>query len=80
MGIPSSVTPKNPKPGGKITVDFYWECLSAVEAEGDWKIFVHVEGPTEGGKPARVIADHYAVEDGSAAPDDAMEEDDSWMD
>ncbi|MFT5430593.1 MAG: hypothetical protein ACI9OJ_001268 [Myxococcota bacterium] len=58
------ITPANPKPGAKIVVDFWWEVLAPIESDGDWKVFVHIEGPTEAGRPARVIADHYAVEDG----------------
>jgi len=57
------IEPNNPEPGSKVTVDFYWRADDAV-GEGDWKIFVHVEGPTTEGKLTRVIADHYAVEDG----------------
>ena len=58
------ISPANPVPGGKITLDFYWEALDEVSSEGDWMIFVHLEGPTEDGSVARVLADHYAVEDG----------------
>ncbi|MBT9556450.1 MAG: carbohydrate-binding family 9-like protein [Myxococcales bacterium] len=57
------IEPNNPEPGSKVTVDFYWRADDAV-GEGDWKIFVHAEGPTADGKLTRVIADHYAVEDG----------------
>lgn len=56
--------PANPAPGGKVTVHFYWEVKEALSAEGDWMIFVHGEGPTADGKLTRIIADHYAVEDG----------------
>src|SRR5688572_8318048 len=31
------------RPGDAFTVTWYWECLA--EAGGDWKIFVHLEGP-----------------------------------
>lgn len=58
------IDPKLPQPGGKITVHFYWEVMAELSSDGDWMIFVHVEGPVAGGGPARVIADHYAVEDG----------------
>ena len=58
------VGPAIPQPGGKITVDFHWEVMEEIGDEGDWMIFVHVEGPVQGGGIGRVIADHYAVEDG----------------
>lgn len=62
LGI--DVTPTNPAPGGKVTVDFVWQVTEEWATEGDWMVFVHVEGPTDKGGVGRVIADHYAVEDG----------------
>ena len=58
------VEPANPEPGAKMTVHFYWEALADIEDKGNWMIFVHVEGPVQGGGVARVIADHHAIEDG----------------
>jgi hypothetical protein len=58
------ITPENPSPGQKVTIHFYWKVLDLLPQDGDWMIFVHVEGPNEDGKLARVIADHYGVEDG----------------
>ncbi len=58
------IDPPNPAPGAKVTVHFYWKVLAELESDGDWMIFVHLEGPVQGGGVARVIADHYAVEDG----------------
>ncbi len=63
------VEPEKPDPGAKITVHFYWEVLADVEDKGEWMIFVHLEGPVQGGgEQARVIADHHAVEDGPGGP------------
>ncbi|MFT7620852.1 MAG: hypothetical protein ACI9WU_000011 [Myxococcota bacterium] len=58
------IEPANPAPGAKVTLHFYWEVIADMPEDGDWMIFVHLEGPADGGGVARVIADHYAVEDG----------------
>ena len=56
------VSPAKPDPGGKVTLDFYWRCLEETGTKNAWMVFVHVEGPVQGGGVARVIADHHAVE------------------
>ena len=58
------ITPEHPEPGTKVAIDFYWQVDEALPPEGDWQIFVHAEAPTSEGKLTRIIADHYAVEDG----------------
>ncbi len=62
--------PENPTPGGKVKFHFYWEVIGDMPEDGDWAIFLHVEGPAKGGGIGRVIADHYPVElsDGEQCP------------
>ena len=62
--IGMDVEPKKIRPGGKVKLTFYWEVLEEIGGDGDWMIFVHLEGPVKGGGVGRVNGDHYAVEDG----------------
>ncbi|HIA05033.1 MAG TPA: hypothetical protein EYN06_08685 [Myxococcales bacterium] len=66
--IGADIEPNKKLSGGKVTVHFYWECLKPIGDKGDWMIFVHAEGPVNGGGMGRVIADHHAVEDSKGGP------------
>lgn len=50
------VEPKEPKPGQKASMIYYWRALDTLP--GGWKVFVHLEQP---GK--RQILDHHPVRD-----------------
>lgn len=61
------IAPENPDPGATVTLWLHWKVLRPLP-KGDWMIGLHLEGPVAGGSVARVIADHYAVEDGPGGP------------
>ncbi len=53
--IGMDVEPKESRPGGRVTLTYYWKCLKKVS--GPWKVFVHFELP----QGRRMVLDHVPI-------------------